>query len=86
MATRFQSLSDDDIKGLIAQLVQQIASGVASVSYNGVMTTYSTPNNIRMAIAELEAELVARALAKIKGPRVSPLTAQYPRMIPGGGY
>lgn len=86
MATRFQSLNDQEIRDLIASLVQQLAAGVAQVSYNGVTTTYSTPDNIRKAIAEFETELTERAVAKIGGARRSPLSPQYPKMTAGKGY
>lgn len=86
MATRFQSLKDPEIRELIASLVQQLAAGVAQVSYNGVTTTYSTPDNIRKAISEFEAELTERAVAKVGGRRRSPLAPQYPAMIAGKGH
>jgi hypothetical protein len=84
MATRFQSLTDREIRDLIASLVQQLAAGVAQVSYNGVTTTYSTPENIRVAIAEFEAELIERASAKVGNALRSPLSPQYPKS--GKGY
>jgi len=86
MATRFQSLTNSDIRVLIDSLVQQIGSGTASISINGVMTTYSTPANIRLAIAEFEAELVERAMVKAGVQRRSPLAPQYPRLVAGKGY
>lgn len=86
MATRFQSLSDQEIRDIISSLVQQLAAGVAQVSYNGVTTTYSTPGNIRKAIAEFESELSERAVDIVGGARRSPLSPQYPRITAGKGY
>lgn len=85
MAIRFSSLSDAQVRELIDSLVQQLASGIASISINGISTTYSTPANIRAAIEELEAELVDRALATAKQPRRAGLVAQYPTLT-GKGY
>lgn len=86
MATRFQSLPDQEIREIIASLVRQIGTGTAQVSINGIMTVYSTPANIRIAIAEFEAELVDRAVASIGSRRRSPLAAQYPLIRSGKGY
>lgn len=86
MATRFQSLPDQEIRDLIDSLVHQIASGSAQVTINGISTVYSTPANIRIAIAEFEAELFERAISAIGRPRRSPLAPQYPRSLPGKGF
>jgi hypothetical protein len=85
MALRFSSLSDAQLGEMLTSLVQQIASGVASVSINGITTTYSTPGNIRTAIDEIEAELADRALASAKLPRRAAMVMQYPSMG-GKGY
>ena len=66
-------------------LVEQLASGVASTSINGITMTYSTPANIRSAIDEIEAELIDRAMATAKVGKRSALAPQYPTFT-GKGY
>ncbi|MGR3315388.1 hypothetical protein [Roseovarius indicus] len=86
MATRFQSLNDQEIRDKIAYLVDQLSAGTAQVTINGITTVLSRPENIRLMIAEFEAELTERAVAKIGGARRSPLSPQYPKMTAGKGY
>lgn len=85
VSLRFSQLSVDQLKEMLTSLVQQIASGVASVSINGITTTYSTPGNIRMAIDEIEAELIDRAMASAGVGKRSALAPQYPSFT-GKGY
>lgn len=85
MALRFASLTDAQLREMLTSLVQQIASGVASVSINGITTTYSTPANIRAAIDEIEAELIDRDMAAAGVGKRSALAPQYPSFT-GKGY
>ncbi len=60
MLIRFRSLSDADLEAMLASLVEQQHSGVASVSQNGESITFSTPEKIERAIQRLEAEIQRR--------------------------
>lgn len=85
VSLRFASLDDDQLREMLTSLVQQLASGVASVSINGITTTYSTPANIRAAIDEIEAELIDRAMTTAKVGKRAALAPQYP-LFTGKGY
>lgn len=84
MATRYNTLSDTDLAGLLDALARQLATGVASLSINGQTVTYSTPAEIRNTMADMEAELADRALRRASAGRRSPLAAQYPSLLGKG--
>lgn len=63
MSIRFRSFSDEKLQSFLDQLVEQQTSGVASVSYNGETTTFSSPANIERAILSIETELDRREAA-----------------------
>ncbi|WP_112330050.1 hypothetical protein [Cereibacter johrii] len=56
MATRYNTLSDADLAGLLDALARQLATGVASLSINGQTVSYSTPAEIRNTMSEMETE------------------------------
>ena len=63
MAIRYKSIETPELEEMLADLVRQLGNGVATVSYQGTTTTYSSPAQIRIAIAEFESELIRRTRA-----------------------
>ncbi len=60
MLIRFQSFDDDQLAEMLADLVRQQSSGIASISQNGETITFSTPEKIERAIVALEDEIQRR--------------------------
>ena len=48
-AIRYRSFTDEKLQAFLTQLVEQQASGVASVSYNDETTVFSSAANIEAA-------------------------------------
>lgn len=83
MMIRYARLEDADLEAMLDSLVEQMSSGVASITYNGQSITYTTVANIMTAIESIERELIRRqaaanGLKKKKG-------ARYTR-FPGKGF
>ncbi|WP_265499564.1 hypothetical protein [Paracoccus beibuensis] len=85
MAIRYSAFDDAKLHAWLEQLVEQQHSGVASVSYNGETTVFSSPANIEAAISGVEKELARRWARRAAKARRSPLQPQYPQM-PGKGF
>lgn len=61
MLIRFQSFDDEQLQEMLADLVRQQSSGIASISQNGETISFSTPEKIEKAIVALEDEIQRRA-------------------------
>lgn len=61
MLIRFQSFNDEQLEEMLADLVRQQSSGIASISQNGETISFSTPEKIEKAIVALEDEIQRRA-------------------------
>ena len=57
MSVRFRGFSKEELETMLKDLVRQQVSGIASISINGEMTTFSTPEKIEKAIVALENEI-----------------------------
>ena len=83
MSHRYSSFDDAKLRAWLDQLVEQSVSGVASVSYNGETTVFSSIANIESAIVSIERELGRRAARRAGKARRSPLEPFYPIMTKG---
>lgn len=87
MANIYSNRSTEWLNTKIEQLQELLTTGASSVSYNGVTTTYTKPENMRLEITEMSSVVSARALKSVSSKnKRSPLGAQYPCNPAGKGY